>query len=130
MPEARSADNHCTILIAEDDEALRESLTALLRSDEHEILQAGDGEDALRVLQGGAVDVLVLDLHMPKLDGAELLGRIDVPPPQVIIYSAFEYFEIDEIERRFGNKISSALRKPVPPRTLISVVEHACSVGH
>src|ERR1700752_3755322 len=88
MPEERSADHHCTILIAEDDEGLRESLTALLRSDEHEILQAGDGEDALRVLQGGAVDVLVLDLHMPKLDGAELLGQIDVPPPEVIIYSA------------------------------------------
>jgi CheY-like chemotaxis protein len=116
----------CCILIAEDDEPLRSSLAELLSTERHRVLEAGDGEAALRVLRDGTVDVLVLDLHMPKMNGMELLAAIDVPPPAVIVYSAFEYFDPDELERRLGAKIKESLRKPVSPTVLISAVESAC----
>jgi CheY-like chemotaxis protein len=127
MSEHAAAEADCSILIAEDDETLRSTLADLLRTDRHHVLEAGDGEAALRVLQDGAVDVLILDLHMPKMDGFELLNNIDGPPPTVIIYSAFEYYDAREVERHLGTKVKESLRKPVSPAVLISVVESACS---
>lgn len=117
----------CCILIAEDDEPLRSTLAELLTTDRHCVLEAGDGEAALEVLRDGDVDVLVLDLHMPKMDGVELLNTIDVPPPAVIVYSAFEFFDAHELRQRLGTKIKESLRKPVPPAVLISAVESACN---
>jgi hypothetical protein len=45
----------------------------------------------------------------------------------VIVYSAFEYFDVDDVERRLGTSVKESLRKPVPPDVLISAVEAACS---
>lgn len=127
MGDEATAVGDCRILIAEDDEPLRSSLAELLATDRHQVLEASDGEAALQVLRGGTIDVLVLDLHMPKMNGLELLNSIDVPPPEVIVYSAFEYFDPDELERRLGTKIRESLRKPVSPAVLISAVEAACT---
>lgn len=127
MTIGATAVEDCCILIAEDDEPLRSSLAELLATDRHHVLEAGDGAAALAVLRGGTVDVLVLDLHMPKMNGLELLNSIDVPPPEVIVYSAFEYFDADDLERRLGTKIRVSLRKPVSPAVLIAAVESACS---
>jgi len=127
MSNQATAVEGCYILIAEDDEPLRSTLAELLTTDRHHVLEASDGEAALQVLRGGSVDVLVLDLHMPKMNGLELLSSIDVPPPEVIVYSAFEYFDPDDLERRLGTKIRESLRKPVSPAVLISAVESACS---
>lgn len=117
----------CRILIAEDDADLRESLVDLLTSDQHEIIEAEDGEMALDLLRVIDFNVLLLDLHMPKLDGYGVLSQIDVPPPQVVVYSAFEYYEPRTLSERFGVKITAALQKPVPPRVLVEAVESACA---
>ncbi len=91
----------CTILIAEDDEAVRETIVEVLTSDHHVIYEAGDGASALDVLQHTLVDVLVLDLHMPTLGGVDLLRLIDGPPPAVIIHSAFAYFDHARVQQEF-----------------------------
>ncbi len=116
----------CRILVAEDDPDLRETLVDLLASDQHEVIEAEDGEVALDLLRAIAFKVLLLDLHMPKLDGYGVLSQIEVPPPHVIVYSAFEYYDAERLNERFGAKITAALQKPVPPRVLVSAVQSAC----
>lgn len=127
MSEPGAGDGGCYILIAEDDEGLRSTIAELLRTDRHHVVEAGDGEAALRVLRGRPFDVLVLDLHMPKMNGLQLLDTFDFPPPEVIVYSAFEYFDVQDVERRLGTSVRESLQKPVPPAVLISAVESACS---
>ena len=86
------------------------------------MVEAEDGQVALGLLQVQAFDVLVLDLHMPRADGVAMLRQIDVPPPVVIIYSAFAYFPPDAVRAEVGAKVFRYLQKPVPPLELIAVV--------
>ena len=69
------------VLLVGDDPTLREVLAELLASQGHRVLEAGDGQAALAILaelreQGRAPDLLLLDMALPRLDGAGLLRRL------------------------------------------------------
>ncbi len=62
------------ILIVEDSVTMRQLLCfALNRLGEVELLQAGDGLEGLKIIQAGKVDVALIDLHMPIMDGFKLI---------------------------------------------------------
>jgi two-component system KDP operon response regulator KdpE len=79
------------VLIVDDDEQIREALRRGLRARDYDVLTAGNGETALDVLTGAAVDVVVLDLGLPGIDGHEVIRRLraftDVP---VVVLSVRE----------------------------------------
>lgn len=61
-----------TILVADDDRPIRESLQRALTLAGHEVLTAQDGQDALRVARDGKIDLILLDWMMPRVDGIEV----------------------------------------------------------
>lgn len=65
-----------TILVAEDDADLRGVLTASLARHGHRVIGARDGAEALAAVERDPVDLLVLDLVMPNIDGFEVLARL------------------------------------------------------
>jgi signal transduction histidine kinase/DNA-binding response OmpR family regulator len=65
-----------TVLVAEDDADLRGVLTTSLTRNGHRVLQARDGAEALAAIERDRVDLLVLDLVMPNIDGFEVLARL------------------------------------------------------
>jgi PAS domain S-box-containing protein len=65
-----------TVLVAEDDADLRGVLAAALARNGHRVLQARDGAEALAAIERESVDLLVLDLVMPNIDGYEVLARL------------------------------------------------------
>jgi two-component system, OmpR family, KDP operon response regulator KdpE len=79
------------VLIVDDDDQIREALRRGLRARDYEVLTAGNGETALDVLTGAAVDAVVLDLGLPGIDGHEVIRRLrsftDVP---VVVLSVRE----------------------------------------
>ena len=81
-----------TILTVDDEPGIRTFLADCLTAGDTEILQAGDGEEALRVLEDGPVDLMLLDLRMPgRLDGMAVLrqARALWPAMQVVVLTAF-----------------------------------------
>ena len=66
-------DNNNTILIAEDEPDLREALATALSNEGFKVLPAADGEEALNLALAEHPDLIMLDLHMPKLDGHGVL---------------------------------------------------------
>ncbi len=64
---------HGKILIVDDEEVMRDFLLEVFAS--YEPLGAKDGEEALQILQGSNVSVIITDLKMPQMDGLELLRR-------------------------------------------------------
>lgn len=64
------------ILLAEDDRFLRKAAEATLRRHGFTVLTAMDGEEALRLVQNEAVDLILLDMIMPKLQGFEVLRAL------------------------------------------------------
>ncbi len=80
------------ILVVDDEKIKRVTLTDDLAAEGHEVVAAGDGEQAWKRLQSERFDVVITDLKMPKLDGIELLTRIKQGPQsdvEVIMMTAF-----------------------------------------
>jgi two-component system sensor histidine kinase/response regulator len=73
----RSRDDDGAILVVDDDDDFRELLVEHLVAAGHHVRAAADGEQALRVLDGGAaaVRLVLLDLRMPVIDGFEVCRR-------------------------------------------------------
>jgi PAS domain S-box-containing protein len=69
-----------TILVAEDDADLREVLTTSLMRNGHRVVQARDGAEALAAIERDHIDLLVLDLVMPNIDGFGVLARLKELP--------------------------------------------------
>ncbi|AVH65030.1 MULTISPECIES: sigma-54-dependent transcriptional regulator [unclassified Nostoc] len=67
------------ILIIDDEKALREAIAQILHSEGHEVLEAADGEQGLKLLQNSAthLDLVFLDLKMPKTQGMTVLKQLE-----------------------------------------------------
>ena len=79
-----------TVLLAEDDAAIAEPLSRALQREGYEVAVADDGLVALEHVRGGGVDLLVLDLGLPGMDGLEVCRRIrlEVPDLPVLMLTA------------------------------------------
>ncbi|MCH9812455.1 MAG: response regulator transcription factor [Epsilonproteobacteria bacterium] len=64
------------ILLAEDEKQLSDNIAALLKHEQYQVIQAFDGEEALDLLYSTHVDLLLLDIMMPKLNGIELIKMV------------------------------------------------------
>lgn len=62
-----------TVLIADDDPTLRAIGAELLSGEGYRVLEAEDGDEALRIVEAEAVDLIVLDMLMPNKDGIETI---------------------------------------------------------
>jgi DNA-binding NtrC family response regulator len=74
--EPGTAQAKATILLVDDEPAVREGLALSLRPSGYHILEAGSGLEALAALQAGPVDVIVSDHLMPGMTGLELLAQV------------------------------------------------------
>lgn len=63
------------ILIIEDDRKIRSILKEILEEKDHEVEEAGDGEEGFRKLEQGSFDLCLCDIKMPKMDGLEVLEK-------------------------------------------------------
>lgn len=64
-----------SVLVAEDDRGTRELLEIILRGENCSVIAARDGAEALRLARLHEVDLLLLDVHMPRVDGAVVCRR-------------------------------------------------------
>jgi two-component system cell cycle response regulator len=69
-----------TILVAEDRDASRELLNVVLTAAGYHVVLAPDGEEALSLAAESPVDLVILDIHMPKLDGFGVIRRLRADP--------------------------------------------------
>jgi DNA-binding NtrC family response regulator len=65
-----------TVLIADDDRSMRQTMEAIVRSAGMYPIAVASGEEALRTIQGSAVDVMLLDVQMPGMTGLEVLRQV------------------------------------------------------
>jgi CheY-like chemotaxis protein len=110
------------VLLAEDDAILRGTVREILEGANYTVFEVGDGEEALEVLKQGHIDLLLLDLNMPKLSGLEVLDQVESQPPVIIVVSAFESFNEGELRKAVGPKLIGYLRKPFQPQKLLDMV--------
>ena len=108
-----------TVLVVDDDAALRRMLTLTLREYGYAVCSAADGEAALREVSLGHPDAIILDLEMPVMGGREFYRRLrgsgdDTP---VIVMSAYD---ARPARRELG--ANAAIEKPFSPDALVTAV--------
>jgi two-component system response regulator AtoC len=113
------------ILIADDDDALRESLELVLAAEGYEVVAARDGTQALALLDGQAVDVVLCDLRMPGIDGLELLPQLvrRLPGVPVLLMSAYGSADLAVEAMRRG--AYDYLAKPFQPSEVLLTLKKA-----
>jgi DNA-binding response OmpR family regulator len=115
-----------TVLIVDDEESLRELAAKLIERRGYGVLTAASGADALAVLKSGApVDLVVLDVMMPGLDGLQTLAEIrklERANLFVILLTA----QSDDAEVLGGYKKGADyyITKPLKPAELLNVVDY------
>ena len=111
-----------TILIAEDEELLRQELGETLSDMGYRVLKAGDGASALLQLKENSVQLVITDLRMPRTDGLELIrkGRESSPETQFVVMTAFGTME-SAVEAMRAGAIDYVL-KPLAMEELTSKV--------
>jgi DNA-binding response OmpR family regulator len=115
--EGRGSDTPGRILVVDDDATVRDVVRRYLERAGHQVDQAGDGEDALRLLSVGQPDLVVLDLMLPGVDGIEVCRRIrDAGETPVIMLTALG----EESDRILGLRVGADdyVVKPFSPGEL------------
>ncbi len=103
-----------TILVVDDEPMVREFAHRLLAADGHAVIEAGSGQEALRMLRERAteIDGVLLDLSMPGMDGNDLLSalRTFAPTLPVIVHSGYPADSTAESVARY--QVAGVLQKP------------------
>ena len=121
---------HGTILVVDDEEDVRKMATRTLERHGFSVVTATDGRDAVEVFRssGDMIDVVLLDLTMPHMDGEETSLALRRIRPDVKIIFSSGYHEQDAIQQLDGQQRAVFLPKPYRSKKLVelvhAVVEH------
>ena len=114
-----------SILIADDEPNVVELVRATLEDDRISVLEAFDGEGALAVAQALHPDIVLLDVHMPRLDGLEVCRRLRRDPAfagtTIVMLTAAAQRE--DIARGLAAGANHYLAKPFSPVALLALLE-------
>ncbi len=117
----------CSILVVEDDLMQRMLLTNVLEAKGYGIIQAEDGEDALKQLEGASPDLIISDIVMPNMDGFEFCRRVKNSPDTqmipVILVTSLDTKE--DVLKGIDAGANEFLTKPIEPRELSLRVRNA-----
>src|SRR5260221_8714609 len=108
-----------TILIADDDHAVRQALAEMLQKPDYTVLTASDGYEALGLLPGRRVDLLVTDVRMPGMSGFELARRAKAARPALRVVYLSGYATVPD---RGGVNYGPLIRKPIRSQELLKIV--------
>lgn len=113
------------VLVAEDNPLNFELVRDLLDARGHTVEWARDGEEALALARTGRFELLLLDLHMPRLDGLEVIRAIRAePPPKVLKVIALTADAMLGVrEELFAAGVDGYLSKPLDLVALVSEME-------
>ena len=133
-------------MLVDDEESIQKLLTFPLEREGYRVVQARDGEEALLRFQEGPVDLVVLDVMLPKLDGLEVCRRLRTTSAVPIIMLTARDDEVDKVlglelgaddyitkpfsMREFRSRVKAALRRAdMAPRAEAADDEPALEVG-
>jgi CheY-like chemotaxis protein len=133
--EARAAEvaarGEGTVLVVDDEETVRATTRRLLERGGYRVLTATDGRDALRVFREhqDAIDVVLLDMTMPHLDGPECYRELRRIRGDVRVLLTSGYNEQEAVSKFAGKGLAGFVQKPFRLKELLDAVARAIGGG-
>ena len=116
------------VLVVDDDRAFRHATAALLQRVGYATAQAGDGLQALAHLHDARVDLVLLDIGLPGMNGLDVLeeARRLPAPPRIVIITADD--TPGALMASFRGQADRFVRKPIAPQRIVDVVKEVLAV--
>lgn len=117
------------VLVVDDDRTVREVVVSYLRAHQHDVVEAVDGESALRTMRDAPADLVVLDLMLPGIDGIEVCRRLrEAGDTPIVMLTALG----EETDRVVGLEVGADdyVTKPFSPRELVLRVDSVLRRTH
>jgi chemotaxis protein histidine kinase CheA/CheY-like chemotaxis protein len=125
LREGNPSQKRWTVLIADDSVYIRQSVLQVLTHAGYNVLEARDGVEALERLLSSSIDVMLLDIEMPNLNGYELLNIIRANPQFTQLKVIMLTSRSSEKHRYHAQELGSHayLTKPCPQDTLLATIQ-------
>jgi DNA-binding NtrC family response regulator len=114
-----------SILVVDDEHLIRWSLEQQLRREGYQVLLAATGADALQVARAESPDVVLLDVRLPDADGVELLERLRLLDPDLVVILITAHGAVGPAVRAMKLGAADYLMKPVDPDELSLTLRRA-----
>ena len=108
------------ILVCDDDKEIVEAIEIYLTQDGHQVLEAYDGIEAVEILKKESVDLLIMDIMMPRMDGMTALQKIREQGNQIPILMLTAKSEVDDKVAGLDNGANDYLTKPFASKELLA----------
>ena len=114
IKDLKSKKKKATVLIVEDDESVQRALLRILALDGHNIISASDGSELSQLLEKNSVDLIMLDVGLPWIDGFELaeIMQADLELKKIPIVFISGQNDISSIKKGFGVGAHDFIKKP------------------
>jgi two-component system, cell cycle sensor histidine kinase and response regulator CckA len=133
VPELEDPTTRATVLVADDDHGVRTLVRMLLQRAGYAVVQAASGREAYEAVRerGHEVDVVLLDVMMPEMDGHEALPAMRSVDPDmpVVFFSGFDQTEVAEHLTGVG-AYTSFIPKPFEKDELLEELDRALRSRH
>ena len=123
ITEPRQYQEGKCVLVVDDEAIIRDLCGKALRG--FKVLEAADGEEALKVFEQGGVDVILTDVMMPKLDGIGLLKRLKELEPTLVVIVMTGYADKDVILNALKADADDFITKPLNLLQLRTAIDKA-----
>lgn len=112
------------VLVVDDDEDFAVSIAELLQMRGMDVETVLDGQQAINRIIANGVDILIMDLHMPKKSGLEVVRELIARGWKVPTIILTAQSDIDQVllEMKKGSSIKAVLKKPLNPDELLKLV--------
>ena len=110
------------VLLVDDNEALRRSLKRVLVAAGHEVVEAGNGREAIAHAKEADFDLILSDVRMPDMDGVELAARLREQSAEMRMVAATAFCDEAQRARTARAGFEAHLKKPVDARALRSLL--------
>ncbi len=118
-----------TILIVEDDVYNAKYLKEILKNTSFKIIVAAYGKDAVHIASTQTIDLILMDIRLPDMNGYEAIRRIRQLKPEIMIIAQTAYAAQDERQKAIDSGCVDYISKPTNRELLLALISNAFRVG-
>lgn len=116
------------LLIVEDEDTLRESLTRVFTREGYQVVAVSSAEPALELFEEGSFDLIITDIILPGITGIELLKRVKEASPEQVVIIMTAYASLETAVETLRNGAYDYIVKPIIHEEIKQIVKNALKV--
>ncbi len=113
------------ILVADDEQSMREFLDIMFKKEGYQVALASNGEEVLRLIEKEIFDLILMDIRMPRLDGISALKKIKAVSPETIVIMITAYASADTAIKAMKEGAYDYITKPFKVEEIKLIIKNA-----